>query len=238
MPSLKREEEYTINKKRYDTMQKDFKKTFLMAMIPSAGVWIVLLLWNFIRTLAMLAGGSAFFAQVILNYANGTDKKSDLYFEIPYLLMTYLFVIGLLTFLSSFFKNRKPMYALYAIYGAGAICGLVGIITGDCTLPEGLIHIAYGGYGIWLTDYILRLYKEKDYLSLQEGYPNFIIAIDEPRPMANTSGLYYKKSEYIKRQQKEKKESGEVPEEQNWEMEDLPLDAQLPKGTRKIDNMM
>ncbi len=238
MPSLKREEEYTINKKRYDTMQKDFKKTFLMAMIPSAGVWIVLLLWNFIRTLAMLAGGSAFFAQVILNYANGTDKKSDLYFEIPYLLMTYLFVIGLLTFLSSFFKNRKPMYALYAIYGAGAICGLVGIITGDCTLPEGLIHIAYGGYGIWLTDYILRLYKEKDYLSKQEGYPNFIIAIDEPRPMANTSGLYYKKSEYIKRQQKEKKESGEVPEEQNWEMEDLPLDAQLPKGTRKIDNMM
>ena len=238
MPSLKREEEYIINKKRYDTMQKDFKKTFLMAMIPSAGVWIVLLLWNFIRTLAMLAGGGAFFAQVILNYANGTDKKSDLYFEIPYLLMTYLFVIGLLTFLSSFFKNRKPMYALYAIYGAGAICGLVGIITGDCTLPEGLIHIAYGGYGIWLTDYILRLYKEKDYLSLQDGYPNFIIAIDEPRPMANTSGLYYKKSEYIKRQQKEKKESGEVPEEQNWEMEDLPLDAQLPKGNRKIDNMM
>ncbi|MBR4096622.1 MAG: hypothetical protein IKK42_04870 [Oscillospiraceae bacterium] len=238
MPSLKREEEYIINKKRYDTMQKDFKKTFLMAMIPSAGVWIVLLLWNFIRTLAMLAGGGAFFAQVILNYANGTDKKSDLYFEIPYLLMTYLFVIGLLTCLSSFFKNRKPMYALYAIYGAGAICGLVGIITGDCTLPEGLIHIAYGGYGIWLTDYILRLYKEKDYLSLQDGYPNFIIAIDEPRPMANTSGLYYKKSEYIKRQQKEKKESGEVSEEQNWEMEDLPLDAQLPKGNRKIDNMM
>ena len=76
MPSLKREEEYIINKKRYDTMQKDFKKTFLMAMIPSAGVWIVLLLWNFIRTLAMLAGGGAFFAQVILNYANGKTQKN------------------------------------------------------------------------------------------------------------------------------------------------------------------
>lgn len=238
MPSLKREEEYKINKQRYDSMQKSFKISFLMAMIPSAGVWIVLLLWNFIRTLAMLAGGTAFFSQVILNYANGTDKKSDLYFEIPYLLMTYLFIIGLLTFLSFFFKNRKPLYVLYAIFGAGAVCGLVGIISGDCGILEGLLHIAYGGYGIWLTDYIIRLYKEKDYLSKQEGYPHFIIAIDEPRPMANTSGLYYKKSEYIKRKQKEKKESGEAAEAQNWEMEDLPLDAQLPKGNRKIDNMM
>lgn len=236
MPSLKREDEYEINKKRYDTMKKNMKCTMLMGMIPSAGVWLILQIINFFRVFAMLAGGSFFFGQIILNYANGTNEKSDLHVDVPYLLMTYLFVISLLTFLSFIFKNRKPLYAVILVYAAGAVYGLVGLISGNCEIFDGLLNIAYGGYGIWLSDYILRLYKENDYLSMQEGYPNFIIAIDEPRPMANTSGLYYKKSEYIKRQQKEKKDTSE--EKPSWEMEDLPLDAELPKGNRKIDNMM
>ncbi|MBQ5319256.1 MAG: hypothetical protein J6K17_09195 [Oscillospiraceae bacterium] len=238
MPSLKREEEYAANKRRYEDMKKSFKTSLIMAIIPSAGVWLCITIVNFFKTLAMLAGGTAFFAQAILNFANDTNEKSDLTVEIPYLYLTFLFVIALLTCLSFFFKKRKPMYPLFLIYGAGAVYGLISLITGGGIL-EGLYFIAYGGYGIWLTDYILRLYKENDYLSLQEGYPDFIIAIDEPRAMANTSGLYYKKSEYIKRQQKEKKEnSEEVQEPQSWEMEELPLDAQLPKGNRKIDNMM
>ncbi|MBQ8786842.1 MAG: hypothetical protein IJZ61_04310 [Oscillospiraceae bacterium] len=239
MPSLKREEEYQINHQRYSDMKKGFKTSLLMALIPSAGVWLALTLYYFIRTLAMLAGGSAFFGQMILNYANGTNEKSDLAVEIPYLYMAFLIVIAILTFISIFFKKKQPIYPTFALYGAGALYGLISLIMGSCGILTGLYFIAYGGYGIWISDYILRLFKEKDYLSKQEGYPDFIVAIDEPRPMANTSGLHYNKSEYIKRQQKEKKEKGETSsEEQSWEMEDLPLDAELPKGTRKIDNMM
>lgn len=238
MPSLKREEEYRINKQRYDDMQKSFKTSFLLALIPSAGVWLVLMLYYFIRALAMLAGGSAFFGQMILNYANGTDEKSSLSYEQPHLYMVFLFAIGLLTFISCFFKKKQPLYAAFALYGAGALYGLISLIMGSCGVLTGLYFIAYGGFGIWINDFILRLYKEKDYLSKQEGYPDFNPMIDEPHAMANTSGLYYKQSEYIKRQQKEKKEKGELPEAKSWEMEDLPLDAELPKGKRKIDNMM
>ncbi len=239
MPSLKREEEYKINHQRYTTMQKSFKTAFWLAIIPSAGVWLILTLYYFIRTLAMLAGGSAFMGQIIMNYANDTNEKSDLAVEMPYLYLAFLLVIGLLTFGAYFFKARKPFYVTIAIYAAGALYGLIALIMGSCGILTGLYFIAYGGYGIWLSDYILRLHKENDYLSLQEGYPDFIIAIDEPRPMANTSGLHYKKSEYLKRVQKEKKENPDtVSETQDWEMEELPLDAQLPKGNRKIDNMM
>ena len=239
MPSLKREEEYKINQERYSSMKKSLKISFLMAIIPSAGVWVSLMLFIFIKTLAMLAGGNAFFAEVILNAANDTNNRSDLAVDIPYLLLTYLFIIALLTFVSFTFKKRKPLYVLYAVYGIGAICGLVGIISGECDLFEGMVHIAYGGYGIWLTDFIIRLYKEDDYLALQEGYPDFIVAIDEPRPMANTNGMYYKQSEYIKRQRKEQGENAEAAENKpDWEMDELTLDAQLPKGNRKIDNMM
>lgn len=239
MSSLKREEEYKINHQRYIEMKNGFKTSLIMSLIPSAGVWLVLTLYYFIRTLAMLVGGGAFFGQMIMNYANGTDEKSDLAVEVPYLYMAFLLVIALLTFISIFFKKKQPIYPTFLLYGAGALYGLIALITGSCGILTGLYFIAYGGFGIWISDYILRLYKEKDYLSKQEGYPDFIVVIDEPRPMANTSGLHYSKSEYLKRKQKEKKENPEAESEApNWEMEDLSLDAELPKGTRKIDNMM
>ncbi|MBQ8176035.1 MAG: hypothetical protein IJ035_03245 [Oscillospiraceae bacterium] len=239
MPSLKREEEYRINKQRYDDMKKSFKTSFLLALIPSAGVWIALMLYYFIRGLALLAGASMVVGQMYANQITGRDDKTGLGYDQPHLYMVFLFAIGLLTFISCFFKKKQPLYATFALYGAGALYGLVALIMGSCGVLTGLYFIAYGGFGIWISDFILRLYKEKDYLSKQEGYPDFNPIIDEPHAMANTSGLYYKQSEYIKRQQKEKKEKGEmVSEPQSWEMEDLSLDAELPKGNRKIDNMM
>ena len=56
--------------------------------------------------------------------------------------------------------------------------------------------------------------------------------------MSNTSGLHYKQSEFQMRQRKEKAAKGELPEPQDYEMDELTVDTQLPKGTRKIDNMM
>ena len=239
MPSLKREEEYRINKQRYDSMKKSFKTSFFLAMLPSAGVWLALMLSYFIRGLALLAGASMVLGQMYANQITGRDEKTGLGYDQPHLYMVFLFVIALLIAVSFLFKKKHPLYATFAFYAAGAVYGLVGLINGSVGILTGLYFIAYGGYGIWISDYILRLYKEQKYLSLQDGYPNFDSSINEPRAMANTSGLYYSKSEYIKRQQKEKKEGGEVaPETQSLEMEDLALDAELPKGNRKIDNMM
>ncbi len=239
MSSLKREEEFRANKQRYDAMQKSFKTTFWMAIIPSIGVWVALTLYYVIRGLALLAGASMIMGEYWVYQTTGDPIESDLFYHKPVVYMGFLFVIGLLTFFSYAFKKKFPLYILFAVYGAGAVYGLVALVTGKCGILMGLYLIAYGGYGIWLSDFILRLFKEQKYLSLQEGYPNFDSAINEPRPMANTSGLYYNRSEYLKRQQKEKKEKGEaVSEPQSWEMDELPLDAELPKGNRKIDNMM
>ncbi len=239
MPSLKREEEYKVNKKRYDDMKKSFRTSFLLSMLPSAGVWLALMLYYFIRALALLAGASMIIGQKYANEITGRNDKTGLGYEQPHLYMLFLFAIGLLTFISFFFKKKQPIYVTIVFYAAGALYGLIALIMGRCGILTGLYFIAYGGYGIWISDYILRLFQEKEYLSKQEGYPDFNPIIDEPHAMANTSGLYYKHSEYLKRQQKEKKKKGETASEtQNWEMDELPLDAQLPKGNRKIDNMM
>ena len=128
MPSLKREEEYKINHQRYSDMKKGFKTSLLMALIPSAGVWLVLTLYYFIRTLAMLAGGSAFFGQIILNYANGTNEKSDLAVEIPYLYMAFLIVVAILTSFQ-FSLRKNSLFILHLSFTEQVRCmGLLRLL--------------------------------------------------------------------------------------------------------------
>ncbi len=235
MASLKREEEYRINHDRLRAMKRGFRTAFWLTMIPSAGVFIALVIYYFIRGLALMAGISMILGEYYA--ADGGTVESPLFFDTPYLYMAFLFVIGLSSFLGFFFRVKKPFLIALVLYIIGAAYGLIGLFMGICGIAAGLYFLAYGGYGVWLFSVVMSLHKEKEYLSMQEGYPDFIVVIDEPRPMANTSGLYYKQSEYIKRQRKEKSET-EESENQSWEMEELPLDAELPKSNRKIDNMM
>ena len=238
MASLKREEEFKVNRARYENMQHGFKFAFWTALIPSGGVFIIMGLYYFIRALALLAGATMVIGQKIANDITGGSETTGLGYKVPYLYMGFLFLIALLSFLGFFFKVRKPHYVTLGLYIAGAVYGLIALILSSVNVFFGLYLIAYGAFGIWLCDYIFRLHKEHDYLSLQEGYPDFIVAINEPRPMANTSGLHYKQSEFQMRQRKEKAAKGELPEPQDYEMDELTVDTQLPKGTRKIDNMM
>lgn len=239
MASKKRQEEFYTNHERYALLQKHFKFSFWASLIPSGGVFIIMTIYYMIRGLVLLAGASMIVGQKLANDITGETTKTGLGYTVPYLFMAFLFFIALLSFLGFFFKVKKPYYAVLGLHIAGAAYGLLGMIFNWCGVLMGLYLLAYGGFGIWLCDFIFRLYKEQNYLSLQEGYPDFIVVINEPRPMANTSGLHYKQSEYLKRQQKEKKEKGETASEaQNFEMDELTVDTELPKGTRKIDNMM
>lgn len=239
MASLKREEEFYANHERYVKLKNHFKFAFWAAMIPSGATFIIMSLYYFIRALALLAGASMVIGQHLANQITGETTTTGLGYKVPYLYMFFIFSIAALSFVAFFFKLRKPHYVLIGLYAAGAVYGLAGMIFNWCSIPMGLYLLAYGGYGIWLQDFILRLHKELDYLSLQEGFPDFIIAINEPRPMANTSGMHYKQSEFIKRQQRQRIENGEVPElPQPAEMDELTIDTPLPKSSRKIDNMM
>lgn len=239
--SSRRDELFKANHYRYKKLQKHFKFSFWAGIIPSGGLFAALALVYFIRGLAMLAGGSLVMAQKILNAAFDTNESSGLEFTTPYAYLTYLFVIAAITAIAFFFKSRKPHIPLFLLYAAGAVFGLIGMFTGAVGMFFGMYLLAYGCYGMWLEDFTRRLYKELDYLSLQEGYPDFIEALNEPKAMSNSLGMRYYQSEYQKRLRKEAKENGENDEELPalpMEMDELSIDSPPPKGTRKIDNML
>lgn len=163
---------------------------------------------------------------------------------VPYLFIGYLFLVTAITAAAHFFKARKPHYVLFGLYAAGTAGSLIGMFTGSFTIPFGLYALAYGCYGMWLEDFVRRLYKELDYLSLQDGYPDFIEMINEPKAMSNSLGLRYHQSEYQKRLRKEAKETEDNTDSDEktlplpMEMDELSIDSPPPKGTRKIDNML
>ncbi|MDE7278471.1 MAG: hypothetical protein K2N26_01950, partial [Oscillospiraceae bacterium] len=169
-------------------------------------------------------------------------EKQANHMTVPYLFMAYLLAAAAITAAAHFFKARKPHYVLFGLYAVGAVSSLIGMFTGSLTVPFGLYALAYSCYGIWLEDFVRRLYKELDYLSLQEGYPDFIEMINEPKAMANSLGMRYYQSEYQKRLRKEAKAAEEISENaetsQSFEMDELSIDSPPPKGTRKIDNML
>lgn len=240
--SSKRDELFKANHYRYKKLQKHFKFSFWAGIIPSGAVFAILAIVYAIRGLAMLAGGSLVMAQKILNEELDTNESSGLGFTTPYAYLTYLLVIAAITAIAFFFKKRKLTLPLFLLYAGGAVFGLIGMFTGAVGTLFGMYLLAYGCYGMWLEDFTRRLYKELDYLSLQEGYPDFIEMINEPKAMANSLGLRYHQSEYQKRLRKEAKENGNASENpetpQSFEMDELSVDAPPPKGTRKIDNML
>lgn len=240
--SSKRDELFKANHYRYKKLQKHFKFSFWAGILPSGAVFAVLAIVYAIRGLALLAGADLVIAQKILNEGLGTNESTGLGFTTPYAYLTYLFVIAAITAIAYFFKKRKLTLPLFLLYAGGAVFGLIGMFTGAVGTLFGMYLLAYGCYGMWLEDFTRRLYKELDYLSLQEGYPDFIEAINEPKAMANSLGLRYHQSEYQKRLRKEAKENGNDPENpetpQSFEMDELSIDSPPPKSTRKIDNML
>lgn len=245
--SSKRDELFKINHYRYKKLQKHFKFSFWAGIIPSGAVFAVLAIIYAIRGLAMLAGASLVVAQKILNEELGTNESSGLGFTTPYAFLTYLFIIAAINAAAYFFKARKSHYVLFVLHAAGAIFGLIGMFTGAVGNVFGLYMLAYGCYGMWLEDFVRRLYRELDYLSLQDGYPDFIEAINEPKAMSNSLGLRYHQSEYQKRLRKEAREASEAEGNTDsnektlpppMEMDELSIDSPPPKGTRKIDNML
>lgn len=244
MALSKREEEFLKNHNRYKNLQRHFKFAFWAGILPSAAVWAVMTVVYAIKAIAGFIGMPVALAESIVRKEmddgiGGVVERIN----VPYAHMVFLLVIAALTFIASFFKKKKLNFVLFLLYAMGAVFGLIGMSTGAVSVPFGLYLLAYGCYGMWLEDFVRRLYKEQDYLSLQDGYPNFITLINEPKSMSNTSGLSRSRSEYQKRL---RKDGGEIEkplpiqteQETSTEMEELSIDSPPPKGSRKIDNML
>lgn len=244
--SSSRDELFKANHYRYKKLQKHFRFSFWAGLIPSAAAFVFMLLYYAFSAIMNIIGSAADLADRMLrNMITGevVEKQANP-MTVPYLFMAYLFAAAVITAAAHFFKARKPHNVLLGLYAVGAVSSLVGMFTGSLTVGFGLYALAYSCYGMWLEDFVRRLYKELDYLSLQEGYPDFIEALNEPKAMANSLGLRYYQSEYRKRLRKETKENEETAEAGEalppppMEMDELSIDSPPPKGTRKIDNML
>lgn len=245
MPSVKKEREFDANRQRYQDAKKSMKTAFIIsAAVPAAGV-VILGVYYFIRALAGMASGSLLVGELIVKeYLGGdTPAAENLMYEYPYAFMGFLLLTAGFTVAGYCTRKRGYNIALLVFYALGGITGIVGLIGGDTGIVMGLYLIVCGALGVWVERYILGIYKEIDYLSLQEGFPDFIIAMHEPHTMANTITLNRKNNEYRKLQQKEIKEGKEQAENgtaapPSFEMEELTVDTELPKGSRKIDSML
>ena len=237
MASKKREQEYDANRRHIKEVMKGFKFSFLTTLIASGGVFLAMGIYYFVRALAGMAGASLLVGELFVKvYLDGETPAADaLVYEYPYGFMAFLLLISALSAASYFTKKRGINTALLILYALGGLYGFIGLFSEICGVAMGLYLFASGCMGVWVELYTMRLHKELDYLSLQEGYPDFIVALDEPHTIANTTGLTYKQSEFQKRQ---RKENGVKAIPQTVEMDELTIDTPLPKGNRKIDNLM
>lgn len=241
MPSVKKEREFDANRQRYQDAKKSMKTAFIIsAIVPIAGV-VILGVYYFIRALAGMASASLLVGELFVKkYLGGeTPASNKLMYEYPYGFMGFLLLTAGFTVAAYVTRKRGYNIALLVFYALGGITGIVGLIGGDTGIVMGLYLIVCGALGVWVERYILGIYKEIDYLSLQEGFPDFIIAMHEPHTMANTITLNRKNDEYRRLQRKEAKENKEQGEgTASFEMEELTVDTELPKGSRKIDSML
>lgn len=242
MASAKIEYELEVNRGRMNNIRKSLKFGFLASVIASGLVYLVMGIYYFIKALAGMAGSTMMWAEYILREATDGDSSSAVtnkfVYEYPYGFMAYILLLAILAVASYVSKKRGYNIAMLIFYGLGCLYGLLSLFAGLSGTAMGVYLLAGGALGVWLEIFLLGVYKELDYLSLQDGYPDFIPLLTEPQSMSNTTGLTYKQSEYRKNTLKEQKKKNEYVSAGSAEMEELTLDTELPKGTRKIDNMM
>lgn len=241
MVSTKREQEYEANRRRYKEAQSSFKFSIITFLAVIGSVLVGMTVYYIIRALAMIAGSTMMIGQYLANSLTGEHNTTGIEYTVYYGTWTYLGVTTALFLVAHFFKKRGINKLLIIIFAMGALYGLIGMCVGECGPVRGVYLFVSGLYGIWIQSYVIGLHKEVDYLALQEGFPDFIPALAEPKTMANTIGLTSKKSEFMIRQRKEQRANGEevVPvSPESMEMDELTLESPPPKSDRKIDNMM
>lgn len=206
MASEKRERLFEEYRNRMFEANSSFKKASLVIILASMGVWVVMSLYYIIRTFAMLAGSGMIFGQLIMNYATGSNEKSSLIVEMPYLLMLYLFTVGVFALIMRGFKKKWIKNFLTVVFIGTFIYGIVTIWQGSMKLIYSILIMAGALTGFWCCDIIGRCFKEWKFLSAQEGYPDFIDLVGEPVPIANTRGVYMRQYEILKEESRKRTE--------------------------------
>lgn len=200
MASIRRERLFEEYRNRLHAAKSKLNKCFMALMIPFGGLWLGLMLYYFIKGLALLAGAEMVIGQLLANEITGRDDPIPLTYKTPYMLLFYLFVVFILSAISRAFRKKGINYALEVIFIVSFIYGFVCIFFSLMPVYYSVLLMAASIYGFWVCDITLRQYKELDFLSKQEGYPDFVDLVGEPVPMANTRGVYMRQYELLKEQ--------------------------------------
>lgn len=206
MASEKRERLFEDYRNRMKAANSSFKKATLFIILASLGPWLVMTIIFFFKGLALLAGAGMMFGQMIMNYATGGNEELPLQFDVPYLLMFFLFVVGVLTLTMRGFKIKWIKTFLTVVFIGTFIYGIISIWQGSIKLVYSILLMAGALACFWCCDIIGRCFKEWKFLSAQEGYPDFIDLVGEPVPMANTRGVYLRQYEILKEEARKRTE--------------------------------
>lgn len=206
MASEKRERLFEDYRNRMRLANSDFKKATLGIILISLGPWLVMTIIFFFKGLALLAGSGMVLGQMLMNYATGRNDELPLQYEVPYLLMLYLFVVGVLTLIMRGFKVRWIKHFLTVVFIGTFIYGIITIWQGSLKLYYSILLMAGALAGFWCCDIVGRCFKEWKFLSAQEGYPDFIDLVGEPVPIANTRGVYMRQYEILKEESRKRTE--------------------------------
>ncbi len=209
MASKLREERFKKNRLELDKINNTFRFALIIGVTCTIGLWIVLYIIYLLKAMILGASASIYIGETLVHnlfgaeYSNVDKPHAD---EFPHFWMFYLFSMGIATVAGNMCRYKKVNYLLFAAYFWTLIYGLFSIFTGKEGLLMSIFLIIGGALGLWITDLTFRLFTNLEALSLQEGFPDFIDVIDEPHPIANTNGIYYKQYVHMKNQIEKKKE--------------------------------
>ncbi|MBQ8780569.1 MAG: hypothetical protein IJZ72_02685 [Oscillospiraceae bacterium] len=205
MASIHRQRKFEEYRNRMFNAKSRLKMSSFLMLLPSGGLWLYLFFYHIIKAFALLAGGGAFFGQIIMNYATGKNEESPLKYETYWGLMFYVFVVAMLVLVMRISKKRGFSTALAVIFIGTFIYGFVTVCFNTLPVWQSVLFMAAALYGFWCNDIALRQLKEFEELSKIEGYPDFVEILGEPAPIANTRGVYLRQYEKLKEESAERK---------------------------------
>jgi hypothetical protein len=127
------------------------------------------------------------FSSIVMNnYARAkyTELIAIRDFDFTYSMVTLplAFMIALLSFLSSACRKKLYTIILMATYAVLLIVSFILLVFKiEFKWYVSLLALIYFAYGLWTQDLTLRNYKVIKYLEQQDGYPSFLILIDNKK---------------------------------------------------------
>ncbi len=205
MPSAKREYKYEQNRNELNNINKTFKFAMIIGLISTFGVWLFLLFFYLFRSVSLF-----FEINFIRALMNGLESEFKGTVSVPYFLMFYLFVSGSIILTGTLFRIKNLYIFLRAAVICAVIYSVISAFSGLDSIIFEILLFLHSLFLFWVVDITLRQYKALERLSLEEGFPDFIVIIDEPHAIPNTRGIYYRQYIHIREQNKLKKQKIEA----------------------------